>query len=137
MARKAPRPCRFPGCPETTTSDDGYCPNHRKLVNQKFERTRETAVQRGYSTRWHKARKSFLNSHPLCEICLLSGTTTPAAVVDHIERHGGDYDKFWDENNWQALCDTCHRKKTVTQDNVFGIRHKEKEAVDDSGGLVY
>ena len=139
MAHKAPRPCRFPGCSKTTTTEDGYCPIHRKLLSQKFERTRETAVQRGYSTRWHKARRMFLNAHPLCMRCLLSGTTTPATIVDHIKPHRGDDALFWDESNWQSLCGTCHRIKTASMsgDNVFGNVPKEKEDVDDSGGLVY
>ena len=119
MARKPPRPCRFPGCPKTTLAKDGYCDPHRKLTSQKFERTRETAVQRGYGTRWRKARSLFLAEHPLCEMCLLSGTTTPATVVDHIQPHRGDQGLFWNEANWQSLCDTCHRQKTVVQDKVF------------------
>ncbi len=31
-----------------------------------------------------------------------------ANIVDHIEPHNGDYDLFWDVNNWQGLCGSCH-----------------------------
>lgn len=42
---------------------------------------------------------------------------TPARVVDHITPHRGDVALFWDESNWQALCDfttpfNCHGQKT-------------------------
>ena len=29
-------------------------------------------------------------------------------MVDHIIKHGGNQDLFWDENNWQALCKLHH-----------------------------
>ena len=37
---------------------------------------------------------------------------TPATVVDHIVPHRGDHALFWDEQNWQPLCKSCHDKKT-------------------------
>jgi 5-methylcytosine-specific restriction endonuclease McrA len=33
---------------------------------------------------------------------------TLATVVDHVEPHRGDQERFWDERNWQALCASCH-----------------------------
>ena len=39
-----------------------------------------------------------------------------ATVVDHIIPHRGDQKLFWDQNNWQALCKSCHDKKTLTED---------------------
>jgi len=32
----------------------------------------------------------------------------PARIVDHIRPHRGDLGLFWDSNNWQSLCWTCH-----------------------------
>ena len=40
------------------------------------------------------------------------GNLTPATVVDHIIPHRGDMKLFWDESNWQALCESCHNHKT-------------------------
>ncbi len=37
---------------------------------------------------------------------------TPATVVDHIIPHRGDQKLFWDENNWQGLCEHHHNTKT-------------------------
>ena len=37
---------------------------------------------------------------------------TPATVVDHIIPHRGDRKLFWDESNWQSLCERHHNEKT-------------------------
>ena len=37
--------------------------------------------------------------------------------VDHIVPHRGDPRLFWDEENWQALCHSCHSKKTRNEDH--------------------
>ncbi|HSW62191.1 MAG TPA: HNH endonuclease signature motif containing protein [Dissulfurispiraceae bacterium] len=66
-------------------------------------------VKRLYdSVRWRKARIWWLNSHPLCVMCLQQGRDTAATVIDHIIPHNDDYEKFWDSNNWQSLCASCH-----------------------------
>lgn len=61
-----------------------------------------------YGRRWRKARKIFLAANPLCKMCEQKGRVETATDVDHIEPHKGDYDKFWDQTNWQALCEACH-----------------------------
>jgi 5-methylcytosine-specific restriction endonuclease McrA len=48
------------------------------------------------------------------------GTIRAAKVVDHIKPHKGDHDLFWDEVNWQSLCEPCHNKKTAREDGAFG-----------------
>jgi len=39
-----------------------------------------------------------------------------ATVVDHISPHKGDSDLFWDRANWQSLCESCHNRKTASED---------------------
>ncbi len=104
MPRKPKRPCRYPGCPNL--SDGVYCDVHRVLF------ARENAASRGYGSQWRTARARFLRSHPLCAECMKQGNLTPATVVDHIIPHRGDMKLFWDESNWQALCESCHNQKT-------------------------
>ena len=41
-------------------------------------------------------------------MCAQQGRTTPATVVDHIKRHGGNQSLFWDKANWQSLCGPHH-----------------------------
>ena len=37
-------------------------------------------------------------------------------MVDHIIPHKGDKQLFWDESNWQPMCETHHNIKTATED---------------------
>ena len=64
------------------------------------------------SRRWLNASRRYRANHPLCEECLRKTKVTPAQVVDHIVPHKDDYDLFWDEDNWQSLCRSCHGEKT-------------------------
>lgn len=61
-----------------------------------------------HTARWRRARRVFLAAHPLCVLCEAAGRDTPATVADHIKPHHGDYDLFWSQDNWQAVCPTCH-----------------------------
>lgn len=118
------RPCIHPGCRKYAVKGESYCENHLKLVKSARERFRLSAYQRGYDSRWAKARKAYLTAHPLCVECLKSGTITPATDVDHIIPHKGDKTLFWDEKNWQALCHECHSRKTASEDGGFGNGRK-------------
>ena len=106
---KAPkRPCRHSGCPNLC--DKGvYCLQHMEFSS---DRMRGGADERGYNAEWRRARKAFLQKHPLCAECGKAGELIPATVVDHIIPHRGDQKLFWDENNWQPLCKDCHDRKT-------------------------
>jgi len=74
--------------------------------------------RRLYDTpRWRKARALFLAQHPLCVLCARAGRDEVANVVDHIRPHGNDPVLFWDEDNWQPLCATCHSGIKRLQEN--------------------
>ena len=60
------------------------------------------------SARWRKIRKFVLNEEPLCAMCLKMGRETAATTVDHIQPHKNEYALFWDINNLQSLCYSCH-----------------------------
>ena len=89
-----------------------YCEKHLPLHPE----VTRPAAKRGYNRRWQKARKSYLEAHPLCVQCAKQGKYVRATVVDHIIPHRGDQKLFWDQNNWQSLCKSCHDKKTLTED---------------------
>lgn len=69
---------------------------------------RPSAWSRGYNHRWNEYRKLFLKENPLCAYHKKIGQVVAAEVVDHIRPHRGDYELFWDTDNHQALCTTCH-----------------------------
>ena len=104
------------------------------------EAWRPSAHARGYGRAWAAASKGYLQHHALCVHCLADGLVTASVLVDHIRPHrlsealaSGDEQRvtaaralFWDHDNWQALCKTCHDRKTATEDGGFGNRRKER-----------
>ena len=115
MPSKPPKPCAKPGCGAVTTGK--YCEAHASEDWQRKDERRGTSAQRGYTHRWRKASRSFLKRHPLCVEHQRHGEVRPATVVDHIIPHRGDPQLFWDENNWQPLCKSCHDRKTAQEVN--------------------
>lgn len=103
MPTAAPRPCRKPGCPQTTTK--GFCEKHRGTDTRQHDQHRGNSAARGYGSRWRKLRLMVLAREPLCRRC-----GQPATDVDHIvpKRHGGS-DSM---DNLQALCHAHHSMKT-------------------------
>ena len=83
----------------------------RRPVGQSSDRA--TAHVRGYTGVWQRARARYLREHPICVACEREGATEPATVVDHVTPHRGDYDRFWDADNWQPLCARHHAAKTA------------------------
>ena len=103
-------------------------PIHRPVGRrEKRERDRDYASRRNpvaralyRSKRWRTERAAFLADHPLCVECARHDLIRPASVVDHIDPHGGDETVFWDRSRWQALCASCHGRKTAGSDGGFG-----------------
>jgi 5-methylcytosine-specific restriction protein A len=64
--------------------------------------------------RWKRMRLQQLQAEPLCMMCKPRGKITPATIVDHVERHFGDVEKFWN-GKLQSVCRQCHevRKKFI------------------------
>lgn len=75
-----------------------------------------------HSARWRKARALFLSWHPLCIDCLAADRYVAATDVDHEVPHEGDYELFWNQDNWRARCHSHHSKKTAASDGGFGNR---------------
>lgn len=112
--QRAKRPCLVGSCKDFA-SNKGYCDQHQDRIKKK-DRERGTAHQRGYDARWEKDRTKFLDENPLCADHRKRGMIEAATVVDHIIPHKGDQTLFWDKNNWQPLCKSCHDRKTATED---------------------
>ncbi|HJV73157.1 MAG TPA: HNH endonuclease [Noviherbaspirillum sp.] len=134
MPKRPKSICRQAGC-GALVEMPGFCPVHKKDQQRKDVERRGTAHERGYNSRWRKAREGFLRKHPLCVHCERERRLTAATIVDHIQPHklkealdSGDQvaierarKLFWDsENNWQSLCKHHHDVKTATEDGAFG-----------------
>jgi 5-methylcytosine-specific restriction protein A len=87
----------------------------REEPTQPMVNTRPSAG--AYGHRWRKRRKSYLADNPLCVRCLSQNKPVEATDIDHIKAHRGDLspERFWNEDNWQALCHRCHAQKTQNE----------------------
>ncbi len=78
------------------------------MANPSWRSDKRTASERGYNSRWRKARDVYLKANPLCVMCLDQNKVEAATVVNHIKPHKGDQVLFWDKSNWQAVCKLHH-----------------------------
>ena len=118
MPNAAPKPCRK--CGALTVNAGGYCDDHKQERHKRYDSGRGSSTQRGYCSRWQRARLVYLAANPLCVKCNDAGVIKVAEVVDHIQPHKGDSGLMWSMSNWQSLCKSCHDSKTATSDGGFG-----------------
>ena len=95
----------------------GYCDLHRPAVHRDYGRARRGFdVERGFyqSAAWRAVRAAFLREQPLCVNCQGRGRVVPAVVADHVRplKDGG---ARFDWANLQALCVSCHNRKTAIE----------------------
>lgn len=74
-------------------------------------------AQKYYNTsQWKKLRSAYLMEHPLCEMCLKEGKTTPTQEIHHIKEilSGADdlerKDLAFNYSNLMALCEYHHHQ---------------------------
>jgi len=75
-----------------------------------------------YNSRWRKLRRLFLDTHPLCAMCKQEGRIKVADELDHIEKHNGNPELFWNWDNLQGLCRYHHRsvKARIERSGEYG-----------------
>lgn len=138
MPPRSLKPCCHPGCKELVRGVP-RCSKHQQQYDSarafrclKPESERPSFHARGYDRRWRAAREQWIRERPLCgdrlesksaehSECRRLGMNRVGNEVDHIKRHAGDRELFWDPRNWQTLCSACHHRKTSREMNE--IRH--------------
>lgn len=119
--------CLHKGCKELVDISVGRCELHSndiQIQRQQYNKDRPEWTKLYKTKRWRDARLRYLNQHPLCECdeCKQNNRVLPATIIDHKIPHKGNYDLFWDEDNWQAMAKRCHDRKTAKEDGGFGNR---------------
>ncbi len=57
---------------------------------------------------WREIREQQLSAEPFCRRCMATaGRVEPATVVNHLEPHKGDWDRFTN-GPFESLCKPCH-----------------------------
>lgn len=107
--------CNVSGCPHLTTGR--LCEAHETARRKTTDKARGSSSSRGYDSSWRRTRGRYLQLHPTCESC----SSSTATEVDHIIPMSSGGDKH-SHSNLQALCKSCHSRKTTTADGGFGRR---------------
>lgn len=96
--------CNHPGCGKLTKGR--YCEEHKPLHT--WIHSKETPRLRGRTLQRERSR--LFNEYPLCVECEKQGRVIAATQRDHIVplAEGGQDTA----DNTQALCPSCHDKKT-------------------------
>ena len=122
MASRPKRPCAFPNCPALTTAKHGYCLQHKKLTDQEYSKQR-TYHKKYYTKRWQKLRIVVLSGQPFCadpymQHARYQDGRVRATEIDHID--GDPNNDLMD--NLQALCKSCHSRKTALEQDRWKRR---------------
>ena len=117
MPTKPKRPCSYPGCPKLTNGR--FCEEHAKAEAKRYEKyDRDPAVGRRYGRAWKRIRDSYVQQHPVCELCQQDGRLTPTEEVHHKVplSEGGTHAR----TNLIALCKSCHARIHAERGDRWG-----------------
>jgi 5-methylcytosine-specific restriction protein A len=101
------RACPVPGCAVLVRR--GRCRLH--AVAKEHARPNRDVRQWYCTPLWFQVRQQVLVD--AAYTCAQCGVIQANLAVDHIEKHHGNLDVFWNRANLQALCPTCHGRKTA------------------------
>ena len=115
MPRKPKHQCKTPSCPHATRAT--YCVDcaatGKGTATGKVRDERASPSVRGYDRAWQRLRLWYLRRHPLCEECRRADKVVPAEQVHHVVAFKGKDDPLrLDPTNLEALCVSCHNRKT-------------------------
>lgn len=103
-------PC-VPGCPALLPRGVARCPTHART---KEHQRPNYDTRRWYrQARWFTLRARVLSTNPLCVDCQAQGRVTRATEVHHKVKPGDSASLFYNQDNLDGLCSTCHGIRTA------------------------
>ena len=113
------RLCKYPGC--KTLTKERYCEKHKKQIQHEDHLARADRFKK-YAKNWNLISKAIRNKEPFCRECLKNGKYTPSECVDHIDGNP----KNNKTDNLQALCWSCHSRKTAIEKSGWAKRKNQQ-----------
>jgi 5-methylcytosine-specific restriction protein A len=92
------------------------------MSRKRFDQMRGSSAQRGYDRDWQRLRGVVLREEPVCRTC----RRALAQEVDHIVPIDQSPERRLDRSNLQALCKSCHSRKTAVEDSAFASGHSSR-----------
>ena len=109
------RVCAQFACPELL-EHGRYCATHTPKKPKPYRSPESTQRQKAYKTqRWRTFSEQYRRAHPYCVVC-----GAPSQHVDHLDGEGPTGPLGYEDTNLQALCASCHARKTAHADGSFG-----------------
>lgn len=72
---------------------------------------------------WKRIRAQQLALQPYCERHLRRSVVVLASIVNHVDRHNGDWDRFI-SGPFESLCKTCHDSDVQREEKAAArVRH--------------
>ncbi|SFP84637.1 Recombinase [Butyrivibrio proteoclasticus] len=116
MPRRALHPCQHPGCPNIC--EGRYCDAH-KMMHPNNDRM--NAAERGYGSKWQKARKRFLDrpENFFCLECKKEGVFTRAINKGQVNQYyvEGNHEAIIDTETWEAVQEELKRREDFMRDH--------------------
>lgn len=104
--------CTKSGCKTLIDVSESRCDKHQRAkrgerVTGQFKRDANY-----YTNRWKALSANQKRKQPLCENCLAIGLVREGRIADHIKEARDKPELFWNPDNLQTLCWSCHTIKT-------------------------
>ena len=115
--------CLFPACHNMAVNNTAYCEIHANCGKnggnsgkngngrKPFASAKRSSENFYNTSRWRTLRRKHIEKEPYCVRCGSEQDLT----VDHIQNADGNQRLFFNENNLQTLCRTCHNQKTLAE----------------------
>lgn len=115
------RVCIEQGCHTLTSGVRcAACERERSTRPKPQGMTGESLYRLYRTVAWRRLREALTQQNPWCAECLKKNINNPWDELDHIVPHRGNLDLFWDRDNLQGLCRTCHANKTWREERADG-----------------